>query len=810
MFLIKKTFGGNLALKIDISKAFDTLNWNFLLKVLQSFGFNSTFCNWISSILHSAKMSVSINGTQKGYFSCNRGVRQGDPLSPILFCLAEKVLSRSIKLLVDQGKLDLIGAARGSCIPSHCFYADDLMVFCKRKISNLEALKQVFTRYAECSGQSINLRKSFIFGGCITAARMNHMVGLLGFSIGSLPFTYLGAPIFKGKPKSIYFQPIVDRVRLKLANWKASLLSIAGRVQLIKSVVQGMLVHTMSIYSWPTKLLREMEKWIKNFIWSGDVSKKKMVAVAWKKVCADYDEGGLGTKSLISLNEATNLKMCWTLLHSDQQWAHILRNRALRDQRSIRYHIFSSIWSGVKDELQVIKNNSTWIVGNGKDINFWYDSWCDGSLNQLLNIPGHLILQFPAKLENFVENHRWNIPDDLHDLYPNLRSLVSKVTLANHNSSDSLVWKHTTTGELTLKDAYAFKKHASPKITWAKHIWFKDIPPSKSLLVWRMMLNKLPTDDNLASRGCQLPSMCSLCMNQVETSFHLFFDCSYALILWNWLSSTLNKPLYFNHIEEIWSLCSKRMSPQSKVVTTAVLINLLNAIWYARNQLTFNDKKINWRTSIANIISNTSQAGNNTNATSSSCLQEFTFIKKFNINLHPPRAPRIYEVIWQPPLHSWVKCNTDGASNSQAASSGGLFRDSEANFLLGFSENVGQENAYFAELSAAMRAIEIASQQNWTQLWLESDSMLVVNAFKNHALVPWKLRNRWYNCIHTVLSMNFIVSHIFREGNQCADILANVGLNSDVPIGSLEKPSCINSSFGQNKLGLPNYRFVNY
>lgn len=157
-----------------------------------------------------------------------------------------------------------------------------------------------------------------------------------------------------------------------------------------------------------------------------------------------------------------------------------------------------------------------------------------------------------------------------------------------------------------------------------------------------------------------------------------------------------------------------------------------------------------------------------------------------------------------------MKCNTDGASNSQAASSGGLFRDSEANFLLGFSENVGQENAYFAELSAAMRAIEIASQQNWTQLWLESDSMLVVNAFKNHALVPWKLRNRWYNCIHTVLSMNFIVSHIFREGNQCADILANVGLNSDVPIGSLEKPSCINSSFGQNKLGLPNYRFVNY
>ncbi|RHN73642.1 hypothetical protein MtrunA17_Chr2g0300721 [Medicago truncatula] len=56
-----------------------------------------------------------------------------------------------------------------------------------------------------------------------------------------------------------------------------------------------------------------------------------------------YDEGGLGTKSLICLNEATNLKMCWTLLHSDQLWAYILGNIALRDKRSIIYHIFSSI-----------------------------------------------------------------------------------------------------------------------------------------------------------------------------------------------------------------------------------------------------------------------------------------------------------------------------------------------------------------------------------------------------------------------------------------------------------------------------------
>jgi hypothetical protein len=89
--LHNKTIGGNLALKIDITKAFDTFEWSFLLKVLKSFGFNEVFCNWIHIILQSAYLSVSINGKSHGYFNCTRGVRQGDPLSPLLFCLAEDV-----------------------------------------------------------------------------------------------------------------------------------------------------------------------------------------------------------------------------------------------------------------------------------------------------------------------------------------------------------------------------------------------------------------------------------------------------------------------------------------------------------------------------------------------------------------------------------------------------------------------------------------------------------------------------------------------------------------------------------------------
>jgi hypothetical protein len=130
--LHKKSYGGNLAIKIDIAKAFDTIDWQFLLKVLNAFGF--------STILKFAKLSISINGKQEGFFECTRGVRQGDPLSPLPFCLAKEVLSRGLTKLVEAGQLKLIEATRTNYIPSHILYANDVMFFCKGTSANIQTL----------------------------------------------------------------------------------------------------------------------------------------------------------------------------------------------------------------------------------------------------------------------------------------------------------------------------------------------------------------------------------------------------------------------------------------------------------------------------------------------------------------------------------------------------------------------------------------------------------------------------------------------------------------------------------------------
>ena len=107
-------------------------------------------------------------------------------------------------------------------------------------------------------------------------------------------------------------------------------------------------------------------------------------------------------------------------------------------------------------------------------------------------------------------------------------------------------------------------------------------------------------------------------------------------------------------------------------------------------------------------------------------------------------------------------------------------------------------------------AIEIANQRRWRNLWIETDSALVVMAFKNATLIPCNLRNRWYNCKLLLNAMNFIVSHIYREGNQCADRLAALGLTiqnltiwSDVPLD-------IREFYVKNRLGMPNFRFINF
>jgi len=142
-----------------------------------------------------------------------------------------------------------------------------------------------------------------------------------------------------------------------------------------------------------------------------------------------------------------------------------------------------------------------------------------------------------------------------------------------------------------------------------------------------------------------------------------------------------------------------------------------------------------------------------------------------------------------------------------SAACGGIFRDCRGESLGCFAYNIGIANAVFAEILGIILAIECAYQKNWSNLWIETDSMLASLAFKSPHIVPWQLKNRWENCLMMIGNMHFMITHIFREGNQCADKLANLGLNVVNFTWWNFAPAEILGDLSRNRLGLPFYRF---
>ena len=142
--------------------------------------------------------------------------------------------------------------------------------------------------------------------------------------------------------------------------------------------------------------------------------------------------------------------------------------------------------------------------------------------------------------------------------YPVLHQKLLLTTIPNTYKEDKNIWKASHDGNLTFKDAYFF--HASQhsqNLSWDKSIWHIVIPPSKSLLIWRLLHDKLPTDDNLIKRGCQIPTICNLCGLAQETSIHLFLDCPLAMQIWTWFASIINLNCSFTSFLDILKITER-------------------------------------------------------------------------------------------------------------------------------------------------------------------------------------------------------------------------------------------------------------
>jgi len=169
------------------------------------------------------------------------------------------------------------------------------------------------------------------------------------------------------------------------------------------------------------------------------VNKRKLVTVAWHKVCLPTKEGGLGIRSLSKVNEGANLKLCWEMLHSNLPWALFLKNRVMKQKSPINYHISSSVWTSIKHKYHEVIHNSSWLLGNGRNINFLTDSWCGQPIVNTLNIPFGMHSSLKASVHLFINNASWNISQIIYHRFPNLQDVIEKVTIPAIDRDDQFI-----------------------------------------------------------------------------------------------------------------------------------------------------------------------------------------------------------------------------------------------------------------------------------------------------------------------------------------------------------------------------------
>ena len=203
-----------MAVKTDMSKAYDRIEWEFIKLVMQTMGFHQKWIHWIMQCITTVSYSFLLNGAAQGSVIPHRGIRQGDPLSPYLFILCSEVLSGLCSKAQAEGTLPGLRVAKGSPRINHLLFADDTMFFSRSDSKSCRTLMTILQRYEAASGQMINKAKSAITFSSKTPENIKSKAQLImGIQRTGGLGKYLGLPELFGRKKKDLFNQIIDRIR---------------------------------------------------------------------------------------------------------------------------------------------------------------------------------------------------------------------------------------------------------------------------------------------------------------------------------------------------------------------------------------------------------------------------------------------------------------------------------------------------------------------------------------------------------------------------------------------------------------------
>nr|XP_016491587.1 PREDICTED: uncharacterized protein LOC107811215 [Nicotiana tabacum] len=270
----RKNISPRCMLKIDIHKAYDSVEWVYVEQVMRLLGLPEKYVKWVMACISIRSYLIIVNGKRIKPFEAKRGLRQGDSLSPLLFVIAMKYLCRLLKQLGSNknfrfhprcAKMNLIQLG----------FADDLLLFCKDEKKSVVEIHNQFQRFSKASGLVANTSKSSIYFGGVDNRVQQMILEILGYTKGDLPFRYLGVLLSTKRISTIQCEPLIDKMLSRVQSWTIKFLSYAGRAALIKSVLGTIQNFWAQVFIYQRKLYSSLRQYAEGFYGRRMLSQQK-------------------------------------------------------------------------------------------------------------------------------------------------------------------------------------------------------------------------------------------------------------------------------------------------------------------------------------------------------------------------------------------------------------------------------------------------------------------------------------------------------------------------------------------------------
>ena len=335
----------------------------------------------VKEILSSGSSAVLLNGVPSKPFICKRGVRQGDPLSPLLFVEGADLLQSLVNKAYRDGLLNApIPIRKDYPIVQ---YADDTIVILPANKNDISVFKEILQVYAEFTGLKINYHKSSMVPINLSSAEVDELAQEFGCKVESMPFTYLGLPMGTTRPAIKDLAPLMDKVERRLSA-TASFLSYGDRLVMVNSVLSSLPTYFMLTLVINPGVIEYIDRARRHCLWRKKDKEKVHSLAAWKMICKPKNKGGLGIIDLRVQNTALLLKHLHKFYNNeDTPWVQLIRDKYYF--QSVPHAVVDSgsfWWRGVFALSDAYSQITKCEVGNGHSILFWSDLWLTEKLEE--------------------------------------------------------------------------------------------------------------------------------------------------------------------------------------------------------------------------------------------------------------------------------------------------------------------------------------------------------------------------------------------------------------------------------------------